>query len=627
MTESTSMYKLGRQLEQQESQKIPEGRILESIAEKMTVEIERFSLAGGMAVMFSETIKTAGKAIPFAYKPAKKFQELAARDLLQPYGYEYKPDEIIYTAFRILEAKKAFTPEEEEFVRNNYIAIKRLILERYKLKEEKGEQKGKERMEEIYEAAKTLVRATLKRGEKPQIEKQRKTVAPDAANEFDLLGINIFDLAELGGTDPIRLQEILAGKCYSYSTPGMRAEHYRRIFGTDRDISDEVIEKTFRDKQGKFLKRINRIWEQILKMFHEKEENVKKAKFSGRVKDCESIFELYEMLNEIGNYSSLTEEKVEEIDQARVKLLLYLRAAKVRLSPQHRLRHSVKAYTDDYLAKNIFEITGKEKIPVPVGSPIDISKAEKLETEVLTARLIDPDGEEPISVYLYQGGDSEHPKVPKSGIVNLKSMAKMVLKSLTEKKEPNDLFRITVMPTTGRKEDLERVREILAKTILHPQSLDISSAIEEENKTSAYGRRDVKRETAIIVPSIMRRGTLKRGYIGDVRNGGKAVPLSSFKLEVRTGYVHDIVSEHHPFDDTNHGVYRRIRTLPTFNLLRDPRHYLGNWMGRAVQIFDSMSEKLERTTTDTLPLWVRLKCMQAYFSVLEHGRRNQTFDI
>jgi len=597
-----------------------EGNILfESVAGKAKKIIERFSPVGTAAVLFSETFKTVGKAVPFAYKPAKQLQELLAADLLKPHGYEYKPEEITYTAFRILEKNGELTREEEEFVRENYVAIKRLILHRSKERKEQANQKNGGRVEMIYGAVKNLVRTVLKRGEEPKKrEKEKPATTPDAMGEFDLLGMDVFDLAELERTDPGKFYGIFSSSG-SYRTPTARAEHYRRIFGIDKDVTDEMIEEAFAGTQAEFLERINTLWEQILKMFHQKEENIERGKFKGKVKDAKSIFELYEILNGLESRANLSRKDLEELDQARVKLALDLRASKIRLSPQYRLRHSIKAYMDKYLVGNVFESMRKIKIPVPTSSQIDAGKMASLEVEIWAAELLDPDSDETIPVYLYVGGDSEHPEEKKSGIINLKSMAKAVLKSFATRKEPDDLFRMTVMPRTERPEDLERVRNTLAKTLLHPQSITEDG---QKNHASTYSSRDVRSVVTTVVPSVTVNGKLLRGFIRDVKNKNRPTRISSFKIEVRTGPTREVVSEHHPFDDSNHGVYRMIRMLPVFNSLRDPRRYPENWKGRAVQIFDSMEEEIEETTTDTLPLWVRHKFMETYLSAL--GKKPST---
>ena len=610
-------------MEKQELGENLEGSLLfESVAKKIEGIIEKFSPVGTAAEMFSGVFKTAGKAIPFAYKPAKQLQGLLTKDFLEPHGYEYKPEEVIYVAFQILERNGALTKEEAEFIRGNYIAIKRLILERSSQQQGQAQPKESERITAGYEAVKALVRATLGRKEtKKKQKKEKPPMTPDAMSEFDLLDLDVFNLAELMSTDPVKFNEILSGASRGYRTPGAKAEHYRRLFGIDGDVPDEAIEETFKETQAKFLERMNGLLEQILRMFHKKEENIEKGKFKGKVGDVKSIFELYDIISKVEYGAILGEGALEEIDQARVKLALYLRAAKIRLSPQYRLRSSIKAYMDEYLGKNIFRLKRKVEVPVPISSPIDATKMRSAKVKVWEAELIDRDGEDPVPVYLYIGGDSEHPEKEKSGVVNLKSMAKAVLKSFATRKEPDDLFRMTVMPVLERPEDLQRVGDILAQTILHPQSLDISSAVEDKNSASAYGKRNVRSVVTTIVPSVVQDGKLLRGFIRDVKNSGEPTRLSSFKMEVRIGPTREVVSEHHPFDDSNHGVYRIIRMLPAFNKLRNPERYLENWVGRAVQMFDSMQGKLEQTSADTLPLWVREKFMRTYLSVLEHGGR------
>lgn len=607
-----------------ESQKLEEnleGHVLfESVARKVERIIKSFSPAAKVSAMLSETAKTAGKSVLFAsaYKQAKKLQGLITKDL-ERYGYKNNPEEIIYVAFQILEKNGELTPEEAEFVRNNYITIKRLILGRSRENKKTQEQKGGERIEAVYNAVKQLAATVLEKKKKPEEEKQETAPrTPDKMSEFDLLDLDVFDLAELRNIDPMKFYKTFSGNDNSYRAPVARAEHYRRIFGIDKDAPDEVIEKTFSETQNKFLGRMNGLWEQILKMFHKKEANVEKGKFKGKAKDAKSIFELYEILNKLETSTNLTERELEEIDQARVKLTLYLRAAKIRLSPQYRLRHSIKAYMDKYLTRNIFRSLEQVEIPVPISGSVETEKMASLAIKVWKAELIDPDSDETVPVYIYIGGDSEHPEKGKSGIVNLKSMAKAVLKSLATRKDPDDLFRMTVMPALERPEDLQKTRDILAKTILHPQSVVKD---ENENGASAYKERNVKPVVTIVVPSIMKDGKLMRGFIEDAKNNNEPVRLSSFKVEVRTGPAREVVSEHHPFDNANHGVYRIIRMLPAFNLLRNPKRYQENWIGRAVQMFDSMEEQIRQEGTDTLPTWVRHKFMKGYHSILNHKSR------
>jgi len=602
-----------------------EGLLVDSICQKIEEEIARFQPVNDIVSWVSDAAKVTVAAIPFAY-PKARSAYYAGVQRMEDSGipYAYKPEKLIHTALLILEQQGKLTPAETEFVTANHIAFRRLILQRVKMpqtspfivnnpeEETPSSPTFYERtVHGFFDKGIQLLGLRRQPSSAETTIKNQNVIRWEEMSGVDLLGLNVYETARILGKNPQASNSIFGTREGYFDDPKNRERYTRRLDSIDSQVpGDNLMKATERDQKA-LLRRVNKVWEQILEYIFDKKENRERFKFKGIVGDCQDVFELHGVLDTLRSASGASRESLEEIDMARIKLVLYITTKIAKDLPQYRFKHSIKEYLDGYLTKNIFKVTGEEEVRAKVVSIGDVKEEglrEAPKVKVLRAKLTDPDTEEVMEVYLYKGKDSEHPDDQRfqTGVVNTKSLAKIVLKMLTKREEPIDIHRITVMPVISSDEELSKMRRILGKTILHPQKLHISAFEEETNQASAYGNLDIRRDCTTLVPG--------GGHIVDTHSK-KTVQMSRIVYEVRHGKKEHILSENHPDDETHHGVYSRIRMLPAINGLISPEEYPENWISRAVGRFQELRESLDDGKR-TLPGWTQLYIMEKFLQNL-----------
>jgi len=617
-------------------------------------EIQRFRAVKNIASWVSEASQLAVAATPFAYRKARNVYKRGVKTL-EDNGtpYSYRPEELIYTALILLEERGSLTPEELQFVRENNVAFRRLIMKKggfsnddegimeafkpYMVKPQDHDEISTQRRtisEVIGDTAVGMgigllgLKRRKSQKEKPGSER-RAIIKWENMSAIDLLTLDVYKLHEIIRRNPSVVEYTFPTPVDHFDDPEKRKRYLRRsesvprrkIYEMSKDVNPETDlseETTAEDmelmgRQKSLLARVNEIWRQILEYVMDDNADVEKFTFKGEVEEAESIFELQKVLDGLRNREIWDIQKLEEIDMARVKLLLYISAKLTKDITQYKFKHSIKSYLDKYLTENVFKIIGEEEVDAEAVVAGDL-RAGKLrppvKVKVVRAEITDPDTGETMKVYLYQGKDSEHPESEhfQTGVVNIKSLAKIILKMLTSREEPIDIHRITVMPVSSSSEDLAKMRRILEKTILDPKKLHISAFKGGENASSAYDKLDIRTDCTTIVPEVKNGRMMVDGMVPDIKKG-PPINISRIVFEVRTGPRKEILAEKHPDDETHHGLYARVRTLPATNRLLNPERHPENWTGRAVQVLERMKEAL-KTGDDVMPGWVQTQVMK-----------------
>ena len=612
---------------------LPEGEVITQILNKVREGIERSIHVGRRIWWATETGRITFQAIPFPYRYASYIMKKIKQDIQQSgVNLDFNSEEFINLIIDVIREKGGFTREELAFLEENRLDIRKII--NISNTSEGEQDSGKlPVIDDFYESIKEGILGLKKRVTgKAQTQETIETISETSAqapivwsdlNDMDLLNINIHELAKMFFEDHLEFTRIMWNNSDpKFSSDEAKAEHLRRVGKYGGEIPNSAILKHEMRKQRVIMKKANKVWKAILEIFYAKQENADENMFCERVNKCTNIFDLHLILRELNWPANLTKEKLKEIDDARVKLALFLAISKVSENKQYRFKESVKKYWDDLLTREIFEMTGTKMIQMPYmneqGKWVQTTKRMKL----ITAILIDPDGEEePMEVHLYPGGDSEKPRARQEGIVNLKGLAKRVMKYFVQEgKESIDDNRITVMPANSTSEkDLEKMRRILRKSLLHRRGLHSITLKEEKNNgksdnpATGFKERDVISYQLEVTPKIWVKGQIREGYIRDSRVKGRLLPIDRTSLEVTTGLERDLLSGKHPEDPSYHDTYSRGRIIGPFIKMRNPEIYLENWIGRAHQYLESLHKRLNKGE-NTLSEFVLTKILGKYLS-------------
>lgn len=600
MTESTTMEKEEIQSEQVREQEIEKSELLDSILNKLEEEFKVWSFLKRRLYSTTEAARTCLEVSPMPYKQAKgSYKEIVKFAEKNGVAYEFNPEELLFEMLTVLFGSGKLTEEERRFLKENRPVITNIVLRKLK-RRSKGEKEE------------DLSHLLLPRMTRWVLEKAGSFIAPRAdehetiprkdkidwgnMHEFRMLMTDIFALAELARTSPKTFLSQFDGEAPDRPrTEKEVMEYHRRTSNIPRRtrFTGSAIQRDILDGEKKLLDRVNGIWLKNLRSYFKKERNVESCDFPERVKAVGDMTELFPILERLKQAPySLTEENLHEINCAKIKLMIFLSATKVNEMAQYSRRESVKAYLDDYLLNDIFS----DAREVVIG--LDEKKGA-----LIRANLTDPDTGEAVEVFLYRGGDSEHPGRGQSGVVNIKAMSELIMKRfanfLEGKKDPNpkDIFRITVTSLERSQEALDKIRRILRKTLTHEQSIEASSVHDDEhNQSSGYGDMNIKKTNVIISPhEVSREGKLLRGYVRDVKSPNRRtlIKIGPIDMEIRTGFLGDIIGERDEYDPISHIAYKQTRMLEAFNRMIPPQRYPENWIGRAYQELGKTRDSLD----------------------------------
>ena len=614
-------------------EKTPKGVLVDRIVRKVEASIKSLRpLKNGTHFMTS----VARVFVPGNYKSDKEVWEFLRRDLKEMgHAYEFDPANVIDLTIALLLQEGKFTDEEITFLNENKVTIKKIVGERLEkdgdvqsdLSIEKPQTLAGKAYKAVSDGARILrkvprmideIREDIENGEGIELSAIINGVGDTGeavdfeGHEIPLLETNIFKLIQLPPKQFFKKVPVVRSKLEESD----RVEYYRRVFNIGGDITATEILEAFESKEGssahkewEFMNQANEVWQEILGYYLDDPADIRRYSFKDDVLKSETVFDLFAILNdlqeiykEVQGVKKLPEDekekKIQELNQrlrrvnsARIKLILYSVITNIRKKQEYSRRNSIKAYLDNFLTNNIFTVVGEKEVQIP---------GTRKKMTVLVAELRDPDDpSNTINVLLYEGGDSEKPKEPKSGVVNIKSMAKIILKELSEKNtNVRDFFRITVMPEDSK--DLNRMREVLQKTIAHPRSRTKASMVQRKDnhsRGSSYKKLDIIKYDINITPYTAesrqdQRRVLRSGYLRDIKEDNELIKMGDVYLEMRTGAIEDITPEYDTKHKTSHRTFSQIRTSPGFNQFLPPEAYEINWIGRAIGGFTGIKENL-----------------------------------
>lgn len=608
MTESTTMEKEEVQSEQVQEQEIENSILLEGVLEKLEKELIPSEKIQKAIYFVTEAARLCLEVSPFPVDQLRGLKKAVVEDFKGiGISYEFPSEKLIFETLTILADGGKLTKEEKTFIRENWVVIKKIILKKLKKRRKSlhGEREKEKRDEQLllprmYKRFSRGIKAVTApdSSKKPVIPRIDK-VKWDNMDEFTMLVTSIFELAELAEKSPSEFLKKLE-RPTPIETEEDKMEYWKRTLNIPRDESftDEAIKRDILAGEEKLLVSVNDIYKSILKAFFKRQRNIDRCDFPQSIKDVDDVTELFKVLDKLREDPySLSEEDLHEINCARMKLMLYLSATNINENPQYSRRESVKTYLDDYLSEDFFKQQKEEQAGL-------INRKT-----LVRAVLEDPDTGEMIDVYLYPGGDSEHPEEESSGVVNIKAKWKIILKRFAKwlekpkgsSPDPIDIFRITVMPVEVSQVQLDKVREILGKTIAHAQSKHPASIVGvAHNDDSEYEDKDIDTTDVIISPYVVTEGgKILRGYVKDIKSqdGEEIIKTGPVNLEIRTGLLRDIIAEHNPDDDAAHGPYTQTRMLEPFNQMIYPKRYRENWIGKIFQELGKMQDSLHNRRT------------------------------
>lgn len=577
--------------QQEQPNEVEKSELLDSILIKLEEEFKAWSFLKRILYSTTEAARTCLEVSPMPYKQAKgSYREIVKFAEKRGVTYEFHPEELVFEMLAVLFGSGKLTEEERNFLTKNRPVITNIILR--KLKRRSKVEKEEEDLSNLL--LPRLCRWTLEKAESfimPRADEHKMIPEKDRIDwsnmhEFRMLLTDIFALAELAKTSPKTFLSQFDGEAPDGPRTGKEAmEYHRRTNNIPRRarFTGPAIQRDILDGEKRLLGKVNEIWLKILRSYFKKEKNVESCDFPESVKIVEDMTELFPILEKLRQDPySLTKEDLHEINCAKIKLMIYLSATKINEMAQYSRRESVKEYLDDYLLNDIFS----DAREVVIG-------LDKKKGALMRADLTDPDTGEVVEVFLYRGGNSEHPERGQSGVVNIKAMDQLVMKRfanfLEGEKDPNpkDIFRITVMSLERSQEALDKIRRILRKTLAHEQSIDASSVHDDRhNPSSGYGDMDVKKTNVIISPhEVSRKGELLRGYVRDTKSPNRRTLIKTgpIDMEIRTGFLGDIIGERDEYDPISHIAYKQARILEAFNNMVHPQQYTENWIGRAYQ--------------------------------------------
>ncbi|MBU1992610.1 MAG: hypothetical protein ABH856_03060 [Patescibacteria group bacterium] len=531
-------------------------------------------------------------------------------DNLPKFGmnYNYSPSELIWISIQLSKELGAFTDEELKILNGNEVVFWKLIFERIPKVAEKTKKTQQEPHQEyrdttvgrlvdalvdnvengVVMARESISKALLwlsggtdvvteaENGEEQESAEESGPEIIDPSNLHELTLLNM---------DLTNWKNALRNTKWDSDEEDIEG-YYRRILDVRKSASLDDIRGLIAT-EDKLMKEVNEMWDRSLEYYYDQEE-ADRYRFGDDVSTCNSLFDLYDVMAHPSNFH--------EFNSARLKLILFLSVAKVMNSHAYRKREKIKKYQDDYLMNDVFEADKFKKVKLYIdvqqsdrGEKVDISLVQRegyLDYEVWETVIKDPVTGDEEEVYIYVGGDENDPKDEKSGVVNAKSRIKLALKRLLIGKEPIDTHRITVIPKTNTVEALKKVRNIMGKTITHPQSRDLAWVAEKEtdaNQASAGGYIETQAETVDVILSSYHEGTVDREY--------------TMRLEVRSG-LHGLFAEHHPNSMLNHGIYTQIRMLPILPKMLPPKYYEENWL----PVLDEALLTMYKKITDGNPI-------------------------
>jgi len=577
-------------MQPEQPKEVEKSDLLDSILEKLEREFRKWGILKRMLYSTTEAARMGLEVSPMPYKQAKgSYKELVKFVERRGFTYEFNPEELLLEMLISLYDSGKLTEEERRFLRENEPVIRNIILRKLKQKHEKRQEEDLSGL-----LCSRITRWVLEKVESLiMTEKDSHEIIPEIdkinwrnMHEFRMLMTDVFALAELAKTSPKTfLSQFDAEAVTEPRTDREVMEYHRRTNNIPRRarFTGPAIQRDILDGEKKLLDKVNEMWLKNLRSYFKKERNVVACDFPESVKmvgDMTKLFPILERLRQ--DPYSLTQEDLHEINCAKTKLMIHLSATKINEMAQYSRRESVKAYLDEYILNDIF--SDAEEVVVGL---------DKKKGALIRANLTDPDTEETVEVYLYRGGDSDDPEKGNSGVVNIKAMNDLVMKRfanfLEGEKDPNpkDIFRMTVTVLERSQANLDKVRRILKKTLAHEQSLSASSVRKEgNNASSGYGDMDIEKINVIISPhEVSRDGRLLRGYVRDIKSPNRRtlIKIGPIDLEIRTGFLGDIIGERNEYDPISHIAYKQARMLEAFNRMIQPQQYPANWIGRAYE--------------------------------------------
>lgn len=576
--------------QQEQPKEVEKSELLDGILNKLEEEFKAWSFLKRTLYSTTEAARTCLEVSPMPYKQAKgSYKEIVKFAEKNGVTYEFNPEELLFEMLTVLFGNGKLTEEERDFLTENRPVITNIILRKLKRKS-----KGKKEEDLSHLLLPRMTRWVLEKVEslvmpragEHKVIPEKDKIDWSNMHEFRMLLTDIFALAELAKTSPKTFLPQFDGEAPDRPrTEKEVTEYHRRTNNIPRRarFTGPAIQRDILDGEKRLLGKVNEIWIKILRSYFKKEKNVENCDFPKSVKTVEDMTELFPILERLKQDPySLTREDLHEINCAKIKLMIYLSATKINEMAQYSRRESVKEYLDDYLLNDIFS----DAREIVIGF-------DKKKGALMRANLTDPDTGEAVEVFLYRGGDSEHPERGQSGVVNIKAMDQLIMKRfanfLEGEKDPNpkDIFRITVMSLERSQEALDKIRRILRKTLAHEQSMDASSVHDDShNPSSGYGDMDIKKTNVIISPhEVSRKGELLRGYVRDTKSPNRRTLIKTgpIDMEIRTGFLGDIIGERDEYDPINHVAYKQARMLEAFNDMIPPQQYNENWIGKAYQ--------------------------------------------